>query len=92
VKDLENKIKNSKQIRETELKNAEKEVKDCKKKMEESSKKMKTKFQVSGHPGRIKLLLIRRVWLNYNNKKSPDTKIIFVRSWFLLQIWFIIDD
>jgi len=61
VKDLENKIKNSKQIRETELKNAEKEVKDCKKKMEESSKKMKTKFQVSGHPGLIKLLLIRRV-------------------------------
>jgi len=47
VKDLENKIKNAKQIKEKELKDAEQDVTKTKKKMEESSKKMKTKSQVS---------------------------------------------
>lgn len=45
VKELEDKIKNSKQLRERELKEAEKDVADKKKMMEESSKKMKTKYQ-----------------------------------------------
>lgn len=45
VKDLENKIKNAKQIREKELKDAEQGVTKAKKKMEESSKIMKQKSQ-----------------------------------------------
>ena len=46
VKDLENKIKNAKALREKELKDAEDSVTKAKKKMEESSKKMKGKYQV----------------------------------------------
>ena len=46
VKDLENKIKNAKAIREKELKDAEDGVNKAKKKMAESSKKMKEKYQV----------------------------------------------
>lgn len=44
VKELEDKIKNSKQLREQELKNAEKGVAQAKNAMEESSKKMKVKY------------------------------------------------
>lgn len=47
VKDLENKIKNAKQLREKELKDAEQGVTNAKKKMEESSKIMKQKSQVN---------------------------------------------
>ena len=46
MKDLENKIKNAKALREKELKDAEDSVTKAKKKMEESSKKMKGKYQV----------------------------------------------
>ncbi|XP_053388241.1 structural maintenance of chromosomes protein 2-like [Mercenaria mercenaria] len=45
VKDLENKIKNAKQLREKELKDAEQAVTKAKKKTEESSKIMKQKSQ-----------------------------------------------
>lgn len=47
MKDLDNKIKNAKQIRENELKDAEHGVMQAKKKMEESSKIMKQKYQVN---------------------------------------------
>ena len=50
VKDLENKIKNAKALREKELKDAEDGVNKAKKKMEESSKKMKEKYQVDDLP------------------------------------------
>ena len=46
IKELENKVKNAKQLREQELKQAEAEVKKAKKVMEESSKKMKDKQKV----------------------------------------------
>ena len=46
VKELENKMKNAKQLREKELKDAEQGVTKAKKKMEESSKTMKQKHQV----------------------------------------------
>ena len=46
AKDLEDKIKNAKAVRERELKEAEKGVTAAKKKMEESNKKMKEKYQV----------------------------------------------
>ncbi|KAK3089416.1 hypothetical protein FSP39_003470 [Pinctada imbricata] len=45
AKDLEDKIKNAKAVREKELQEAEKAVKAAKKKMEESNKKMKEKYQ-----------------------------------------------
>lgn len=47
AKDLEDKIKNAKAVREKELKEAEGEVTKSKKKMEESSRKMKEKYQVN---------------------------------------------
>ena len=46
AKDLEDKIKNAKAVREKELKEAEDQVTKAKKKMEESSRKMKEKYQV----------------------------------------------
>lgn len=47
AKDLEDKIKNAKAVREKELKEAEGEVTKSKKKMEESGRKMKEKYQVN---------------------------------------------
>lgn len=47
AKDLEDKIKNAKAVREKELKEAEGEVNKSKKKMEESGRKMKEKYQVN---------------------------------------------
>lgn len=51
AKDLEDKIKNAKAVREKELKEAEGEVTKSKKKMEESGRKMKEKYQVNTSSG-----------------------------------------
>lgn len=51
AKDLEDKIKNAKAVRERELKEAESGVTKAKKKMEESSRKMKGKYQVNTGEG-----------------------------------------